>query len=94
MVKSADARTTNYTNKNVPKVTVLRMKSMLRAGLLNPSKPNTVCAQKDLDALNVIEGYNAEHPLTLRQRQNAFIAFREIYYTFYQTHQEVYKVTH
>jgi hypothetical protein len=84
MVKTASARTKTTQTKNQPIVTVLRMKAMLRANLLNPSKENTIASLKDEAAKTIINGFE----LDMRQRLNAWECWRELYYTFFKNNQE------
>lgn len=85
MVKSAEARTAKTQAKTQPIVTVLRLKALLRANLLNPSKPNTVATLKDIAAKNMIDAYS----LDMRGKLNAWECWRELYYSHFQNYQEV-----
>jgi hypothetical protein len=85
MVKSLDARISTTSIKIVPKITVLRLKALLRANLMNPAQEATVGFLKDSDAKALIDAYD----LDLRGKLNAWECWRELYFSFFGTKQEV-----
>jgi hypothetical protein len=88
MVKTANARTTKAQQKTQPIVAYLRQKALLRAQLFWLSQVETVKAAKDADIKPIIDSYE----LNVRDNLNAWQAWREIYYLYYNKHQKVEKI--
>ena len=88
MVKSAEARTAKNNAKIQPMVVYLRWKAMIRAGLLETAKIETVKALKQSTIQPIIDSYS----LDLRDKLNAWQAFTELYYAHYKIYQSVIKV--
>lgn len=85
MVKSAEARTAKGQAKVQPMVVYLRLKAILRNRVLEINKNMTVNTVKDEAAKALIDAAG----LDMRGRLNAWECWRELYYTFYASRQQV-----
>lgn len=88
MVESAQKRINKQVVKIQPHMLYLRIKALLRWQVYNVPMTETVKALKDAAAKEIIDGYNFD----IRDKLNAWQAWRELYYTFYKTNQKVEKI--
>ncbi len=88
MVKSAESRTAITQAKVQPRVVMLRIKANLRNGVYDHAKSNGVATLKDIAAKNLIDAAG----LDMRGKLNAWECWREIYYTYYSSRQQVTKI--